>query len=198
MLPNYPIISRKITKFCIEKLEEERDFRAYPFSKAKKDLLHEGSRSAIIREDGSIEEFDFKKIEVGFTIDEKEIGTLTINEVLNKMSQMSKEMAKQFVEYFVETIDEAVKKVGNVVNSEGKKITTEKVFEMIEKICIDFDEFGKPEFPTFVGNKSGVESIKNALLEIEKNKELDKKFKDLLERKKRQYLDREANRKLVG
>jgi hypothetical protein len=87
--------------------------------------------------------------------------------------------------------------VGNVVNNGGKPFSIDSFFEVMEKIQIEFDEFGKPNMPTMVVSSEGAERAKEVIQEAENNPDVKKRMDELLAKKKEEYDAEQARRKLV-
>jgi hypothetical protein len=74
MLPDYPEVRKLISEHQMRQFQAMRSQSMGAFSDIREDPLHEGHRSGIMRDDGSLDELEFKKIEVTrtFKIDEME------------------------------------------------------------------------------------------------------------------------------
>jgi hypothetical protein len=83
------------------------------------------------------------------------------------------------------------------VNGKGQPFTFELFLETLEKISIDFDDQGNPYLPTVVVSPELGAKLKSKLPEWEANPDYDKRFKELIERKRKEWNDRESHRKLV-
>jgi len=193
MLPNYQKTKDKLNKFYIERMLG----RKYGFPIQSKKLF-EGDKSAIIREDGKIDETEFKKIGATISITYEEYGDLTFPEILERVDEKAKEFSLKKTEFMFDKINEAVSEIGNVVDCKND-FKVDHLLELIDKMLIEFDEHGKPIFPVFIpGSKDVLEKFQNVLTQIDTVPKYKKSMKDLLEKKKLQFNDRENNRKLVG
>ena len=68
---------------------------------------------------------------------------------------------------------------------------------MLEKIEIDFDKSGNPIMPTILLSPKDVRKFKEKFKEWDKNPEMERRSKEIIEKKRKQWLDRENSRKLV-
>ncbi|MBS1551969.1 MAG: hypothetical protein JST15_07875 [Bacteroidetes bacterium] len=193
MLPNYQKTKDKLNKFYIERmLGGKYDL---PIQSKK---LFEGDKSVMIRENGEIDETEFKQIGATISVSYEEYENLTFPEIVERIDEKAKEMSLKKTEFMFDKINEAVSEIGNVVDCKND-FNVEHLLELIDKMHIEFDENGKPIFPIFIpGSKDVLEKFQIVLTQIDSVPKYKKAMKDLLEKKKLQYNDRENNRKLVG
>ncbi|MBX7045389.1 MAG: hypothetical protein K1X86_06055 [Ignavibacteria bacterium] len=161
-------------------------------------LIFEGNKSCMIRTNEQPDETEFKPIKSTMEIKFNEISDSNINTIIEKYDKVAKEFAEQQLKITFDSVEEVTKKTGNVVNAKGKNFNYEHLHEMIEKIWLDFDNDGKPLFPTFITGTTAGDNIIKAFQSFEKRPDYKKRFEELLDFKKRQFYDREGNRKLVG
>ena len=72
------------------------------------------------------------------------------------------------------------------------------MWDMLEKIHIDFDKNGQPRMPNMVIHPDTLERIRPKLAEWEADPAIKKRRIEILAKKKEEWRDRESNRKLVG
>jgi hypothetical protein len=197
LLPDYPKLKESIKERLYYAAIEEMS-KEFPIASiAKMRCIHEGQSSSLVREDGSVTVIELKRLKSQMFMSYEECETSALSFVYDKMQTAIKEIIKQQAEMFVSTIDEAVTKTGNNIDMKGQKLTPDHILDMLKKIHIEFDSNGNPFMPKILagtkGNESLIEAIKG--LDIEPYKS---KFENLINEKKREYLDRENNRKLVG
>lgn len=203
MLPSFDITQKKIYESLLRSIEYFSDselMRAIP-----KTILQEGNSSILEKDNGEIEETEINTIAQDLIINNDELKIVLYIDlisayffVLNKIKTLSEKIAEKKFKYTIETIDKAVEKVGNVTNMKGKEFQPDDLFNMLKKLWIEFDENLNPIFPTFVGGKEAVEQFKNVLKLIEDIPEYSQELKEILTLKRREFFDREANRRLVG
>jgi ABC-type multidrug transport system ATPase subunit len=160
--------------------------------------MFEGDRSIIVREDGTEDETKIQRISAEMAISLNGLDSSNPKAVLDQIDKAAKEMAIQKSKMIMETIEEAVDRVGNVVDDKGQQFGPDHIFRMLEKIWIEFDADDKPILPTIVADKKGVDRIAEVFREMEKSPEMKTRFDELIETKRNEWRDREARRQLVG
>ena len=197
MLPDFPILKRKIQKKAEKDMQEQ--IQQDPIlSQLKREMLFEGNRSSIKNENGEIEESGYKGISAPLSVEREDvINKGHIAFVENIRGEMIGEVRRQQIRQFFDTVEKATEKSGNVVNAKGQPITFELFLELFKKMQVDFDEEGNPHELTFAMHSSMFAKIKDKLYEWETNPEYKEKYEKILEKKRKEWYDRENHRKLV-
>lgn len=103
-------------------------------------------------------------------------------------------LTKQTLEF----LDKVTEITGNVVNAkEAIEKSLNPLLELYEKIELRFDERGFPIPLTIAINPKEEEKFKGYQKELTTNPELLRKLTQIIEKKRKQWLDRENSRKLV-
>lgn len=116
--------------------------------------------------------------------------------IFEKLWETASDFARQQVQMTIRNIDEVTSLTGNVIDSRGD-YTVEHFFQSIERVSIDFDEDGNPKMPGIVGSPETVEKIISVLKATEHLPESKARMESIMALKKKQWNDRENNRKLV-
>jgi hypothetical protein len=111
---------------------------------------------------------------------------------------MSDQMTQQMTAHMLQTMSEVTEKYGQTVNQAGSRFTPESLFSVLEKMELHFDDEGRPSQLTFIGGAEANEAFQRALMEIEESPELQARHAEIIGRKRQEFRDREADRKLVG
>ena len=199
MLPDFPTVKKKIeddfNKKIREKINREK-INTEPFLlQIGRKRVHEGNILTSSSMEGYTESSEYKLISSGFSIKPDEIIEKGVEAFFSKIDKISKELIKQQSQLFFKKMDEVTKRTGNIVNTKGK-FSPEVYLEALEKVTIDFDEFGNPLFPALILNPKDLEKIKADIPKWDPN--LWKTCLELLvEKKRREWRDRESRRKLV-
>lgn len=198
MLPDYLLLKEKIHSLHLKRMKSRVNALTHPFDEVKPHRMFEGDSSAIIREDGSEDKIDIQRISAEMTLSMKDGDPSDPSKIFQQIDMAAENFARQKSQMMFRSIEEAVNKVGNVVDSKDQPFSPEHFFAMLEKVMIEFTEEGKPILPTIVaGNKAG-DALSREFREMEASDVFKKRFDDLMEMKRVQWLDREANRQLVG
>jgi hypothetical protein len=197
MLPDFPMLKRKIQEMAVEDTQDQ--IQQDPIlSRIRRELLFEGNRSSMKTENGETEESSYKGISAPNSVEREDIinkGHIAF--MGNIRDEMIENVRGQQIRQLFDTVEKAAEKSGNVVNGKGQPITFEHFLELFEKIQIDFDEEGNPHGLFFAMHPNTFAKIKDKLLEWENNPEYKKKYEEILEKKRKEYYDRENHRKLV-
>ena len=105
-------------------------------------------------------------------------------------------MQAQVARTFAKTIEQVTAKTGNVVNVTGG-FTFEHVLEMLGKIQVDFDDKGQPARLDVVTSPDDYGKCMKVLEEASRDADCRKRWDDLMQKKREEWLARESHRKLV-
>jgi hypothetical protein len=161
-------------------------------------FIQEGNRIVTLRPDGSVDETNLKQASAEMFLKGEEIPSLDPQARFAKLDDMAKEMAKQMSEHLFAEINQAVERVGNVVDRKGKPLDPEAYFEVLEKIWLEFNEDGTPQTLTLVIPPEMQERARQTLELIQTEPALKKRYEELIIHKRIEWRAREAARKLVG
>ncbi len=139
---------------------------------------------------------EFREISAKMTFKTSELAKLTPDEIVKRVDDAAVEMARQQVDHSVETIVRELQDTGRTIDAKGEVFGPKHVFKMIESVWVDFEN-GAPRLPTLMGAPAMEEKYRAAIQEIETNQELRATMHELIEKKRREWNDREANRRLV-
>jgi hypothetical protein len=159
---------------------------------------HEGDRFTIIREDGSSttssqREIRSENMEFQLT-DIQSRGEIAIFETISKAHQQIAIAGRRLVS---ERLDE---EPINRVDAGGRRFSPELYLETLESMEMSFDEHGnwnEPDFWQERPNPALLKTVEEVRKRFNEEPELKSKLDMLLNRKRKAFNDREANRKLV-
>jgi len=196
MLPDIPKLKQRLHDLLILGVEIER-FQSSPLlSMTPKHPIMEGNKAFIIREDGVKEEVILKHSESSIEYDVRDVPVLTLEEFYSKYKTAINEIAVEQHNFYFEQLDEAIEKVGNVVDAKGREVTPDIIIEGFDKLSIDFDERGLPIWPTLLVGTDMDEKLKQIQDQMDKEP-YKSRWMSLVERKRMEWLAREGNRTLV-
>lgn len=198
MLPDLPELKRDLQRVIDQYLHRQVRARMGIFDEAPRHIIHEGEHMRIIRADGSVEESNLKESSAEMRIKMEEIPALTIAERLERLNAMAEEMARQMSEHLFGTLDSVLTKAGQVVDGKGKPFDAESIFSALDSIQLEFDETGQHHNLSLVIPPAMSERVKAAFAQIDADPELKRRHEELIARKRGEWRDREATRKLVG
>ncbi len=156
-------------------------------------IQHEGKGFILRREDGSQDKVDFRRMSGEIQIDLKDIqqkGEVAIDEALRPATKEINEAQRK-------ALFETLNRTSPSLDAGGRPISAELILEMWESMDFSFDEAGNWERPIMIMNPIQAPRVKKELERLENEQVLLTRLEELLSRKKRDWDDREAHRKLV-
>lgn len=198
MLPDFLKVKGKLQKMHDYVMKHAHLSHLGPLASIRELMVFEGNKTIIIREDGSVEEIGFEEITAELQVNFAEVETMTHEMVLDKINRPAKEIAGKKAKFAYEQIGKAAEEAGNVVSADGKPFSIEMLFEMLEKMDLDFDEAGNPSGTGFVPPPKLFPAIAKVISQAEADPETARRYQALMDQKREEWRVRENNRKLVG
>lgn len=196
MLPDFPKIKKKHVE-AIHKYLGELVNQDPLFSGIRVEHHFEGSRMSYKTVDGEPNETKYQAASSEFQVKKEDVIAKGAMAYVENLRAAAEEMKRQKAGYLFEKMKEVTDRTGNVVNGKGQPFSFELFAESVKKIWIDFDEDGKPIMPTMVVPPELGEKLKVILPEWDKNPEYKKTIDDIIDKKRKEWNDRESHRKLV-
>lgn len=198
MLPDYPHTKKLVFDACMDRVRIAQQRKLGIFSTVKQVYLHEGLSCILFRADGTICDNEMTEIESTTHIkhDLRDFGSLPVSEIMTALDRMGEELADAKAKLFIERFDEACESVGNV--SDPTKSFEENFFDLIEKQEIDFEPNGEPcKRQILVGSDEMAGKFSDLFNKLRTDSQLKRKYDSLMDRKRQEWRDREADRNLV-
>lgn len=197
MLPDYPEFKKECEKIVREKLDQVRDDCVAPFGPKSEAANHfEGRMFEIIRADGSGEPETYSQVEEKFFFKNGELEKLTLEQLLDKYSEVGESMGRQQFGIMMNAINNAIQGGPNEIIASQEDLI-EQIFTSLETIHLDFDDDGQPSKLQIIAAPGMAKRLREASEEIENTPKLKKRHEELLNKKREEFRDREATRKLV-
>lgn len=194
MLPDFPKVKKSLGEFLVQKANEVIKNSSPILSQIRTSQIFEGDQHLLVRDDNSEEETDFKHLEEKLVLSHKEIENASLKVIFEKILGMLGNLSKQQHALIFSKLEEVTESTGNVVKTKG--INPEAVLEMLEKIQIDFDSNGNPNWPTIFSHPAQKDTWKDLLKELEKEPYI-KRVEEILKKQKESWYARESLRRLV-
>ena len=194
MNETFPELEEKLNRL-IEQVLNNVISRSSPLIKSIERFHYfEGNKSLIRRPSGEEEETE-KRYSSGKTeIPVEEILYGNIENIFKHYEQAAVGVSYEQEKSLLESIERTVQDTGNVVDAKGQPLSPEIILQIMEKVEINFTEDGKSMTSSFAWSPNLREKLQPLLDDLVKTKE----YKELIERKRNEWRDREANRTLVG
>jgi len=196
MLPDFPGIKGKIRKRLSEEIDKE--IRKDPLlSRIRIQHVNEGNVLTSTSVNGFRETVEYKPIPADFEITKEEIIDKGPIALFSRIPEISKKVAEGRSRLLFEKMEEVTERTGKIVDAKSRPLSPQIILDALEIVEIDFDEYGNPIFPDLVIDENQYQKIKDRIPEWESDLELLRKHRELIEKKRREWIDRESNRKLV-
>ncbi|GEM_PF-403690 len=197
MLPDLPGLKHDIQRALDRYLSTQVNKRLGFFNEVPKHPVHEGNRLRVVRADGSIDESELEKASAEMSIKLEDIPGLTLEKRLAMLNDQADQIASQISKGLFEGLKRELDKAGQAVDQRGRTLDAEAVFSVLEKIQFEFDETGGHEIAVVL-HPDLAPKMMDVLKQIESDPILRKRYEEIITRKRMEWRDREAARKLVG
>jgi hypothetical protein len=197
MLPDLPSLKREIQKILDRHLNKQIQNQLGFISESPKHIIQEGNRTRIIRANGSIQESELKQASTEMVLNMDDFALLTPEKRLSMINDTADKMAKKMASVLWGSLTDDLDKAGQVVDQQGKPLDPEAIFSMFEKIQLEFDETGRHTSSLVLSPELFPKAAK-VMEQIQAEPSLRKRYEEIITRKRMQWRDREAARKLVG
>jgi hypothetical protein len=197
MLPDWPIPKQAIFK-VIRRLMQARARGMSVVGKVRQQPVFEGHALSIRRADGVVDQSDFHLASGDAIVPVEAIKSGRLEDVVNALMPVSTEIGAKMAKHMFQTIEAGVKSVGNELSAGGKPITAELILDALDKVLVDFDADGQPQWPTIVIPPSLSDRLKAEDARFGSEPALAQRFAEIIERKREEWRAREASRVLVG
>ncbi|MBE7462103.1 MAG: hypothetical protein HS116_01305 [Planctomycetes bacterium] len=159
-------------------------------------FVHEGKKSTYINEEGREHLTEFEQISASYEISNEEVEKIDIDGVKEKILVVAEAFIAQQFKQFRYVLDKTLAEAGQVVD--GKNMTFRQSFlALLEKVQLDFDHNNRPLMSQLVMSPGTAEKYRAEMEKLECDPEFIKEFEALMIKKRNEWHDREACRKLV-
>lgn len=114
-----------------------------------------------------------------------------------QMRAVASDMASLLEQTFQANFERVTAEVGNAVDAKGAPMTLELYLDMLERIEIEFNQFGFPKMPTLAGSASTLETLRKEFDRFRTSAVLRDRANAVLRKKLEEWRDRESRRRLV-
>jgi hypothetical protein len=182
----------------MEKVKQDHLGKLVPMANVGRMCIHEGNKTVLVRESGVAEELKQHEQRVSIEVAVEDIAKMKADTLIQSMTAAADQMALRNTKLFIEEVRRATEEVGNVVDAHGQPVSKELLLQMLEKLAIDFDQNGNPELPAIVAGTKICEALVRLGGELDNDADWERRFGEIIARKKEEWRARESDRKLVG
>lgn len=198
MLPDLPKLKKELVEKILVPAFSEARWSDPLLGNIRATIQHEGKEMSYQTVEGNIENQPYEQFHGELTITPEEVIQQPLEHFIDKFRQMGIDAASQIARFSFQTIDKVIDKTGNKIDAKGKKLSPDLILESLEMLPIDFDpDTGKAKLPNFYIHPNQSEAYKKVIEEAKQDPEFKKRFDEMVERKRKEWNDREAVRKLV-
>lgn len=192
MLPDWPNLKRLWAQ-RFQVLLNERMVEGSIASLTTRIKYFEGDTSEIMDSSGQTQERSPKRLASSFEINRQDLIERGPVALLDPFGGLASDLASQMSSGILDEINQVTEDTGNVVTTGGSDIAFDTILLALEKIEMDFDQEGLPQFPTLLASPETIEKLSN----LEQDEHQRRKLDEIIEQKRREWFDRESHRKLV-
>lgn len=197
MLPDWPSLKADIVRVYMRYVRARVRQRSAA-GLVPRSRVHEGDRLILCREDGSVEDTEFRRAEGVAQLSLPDIVNLPLREMFTKLDPIADGLARSQSEALFRTIEEGSKKAGTVTDAQGRPLTAELFLETLEKMDLSFDSKGNFQWPRWIVSPAGEADAKREWFRLQSEPALRNRLVELVSRKREEWIAREADRILVG
>lgn len=194
MLPDFPEAKARIHRVLMTPIRSAIREASLGAAQIR---LHEGDRSTVQREDGTIVDLMPEEARVEIEMPRERLQGMSLTEVQQIYTDVADDMAGQVAGSYFRAVDEAVARADTAVDAKWSEFTFDLFLETLDKKWLQFDENGELVPPAIVMSPQMWDSIKDEVASWDKNPEYSVRYDRLIERKREEWREREARRKLV-
>jgi hypothetical protein len=158
--------------------------------------MHEGSMLSVKSDKGLTVESDLREVSASFFLKDEDIIVNGMDAYYAKIDEVAQSIKNQQERIMINTMEQAAERVQNVVDAKGN-FSFSTILDALEKIEINFDSKGNPLGQNIILTPNAAAKMKAMLPELEKNQEYKRRYNEIIERKRKEWLDRENSRRLV-
>lgn len=196
MLPDFVELKRGRAQVFHDMVDEGTSAGTPLLSQIPKFQQHEGTRIITRDVDGNVSEMTYEdKISSKLSIKTDELSELDNPEMAKRLANVAEEISGKTMRKFFRSVDKMCEEAGTVTSGKGKPIDWRLFLDGMKKADIDFKDDGSPILPTIVFHPDTFSPL--VFEQWEKDAEFRSAADELIETKRMEWRDREADRKLV-
>jgi hypothetical protein len=158
---------------------------------------HEG-RSFTVSQGGTTPRpTEFLEVSSTVTLRRSSVADMREAEVESLLLTLVDDLARQQAESLLEELSTAAEQGSRAVQSGTGPLTPELLLQTLERIDVSFDESGQPRMPTALMPPDAAAKLLEEGPAWEKDPEFQRRWNEIMARKREEFRVREASRKLV-
>jgi hypothetical protein len=196
MLPEFPKTASDLLKYAAMRIDMQRKALAPITDIGIQTVAHEGRAFSYEQEGAGVVRDSYEEFATRVEVKFDEIPSLTGQVFEAKLETIANEQAKQMSKFVYSRMDDILTKAGTGVDAGGQPLSKEILLKMLEGMQVSFDESGQPDL-TFFAHPTMAEEMDKRWREWTEDAEFMATYRNLLNKKREEFFDRESNRKLA-
>ncbi len=198
MLPDFPTLKGRLLRLA--EFEFRQQVRADPLIGAIKATPYfEGGRFTSGDVDGHVEESTPEITAIPCEVERSAIIERGVDALIESQRKSVELQIQTMHEMILRKTSEATARVGNQIDAAGQPFSAELFFKMLERVQIDFDSSGQPDLSAvrFVVHPDQAERVRQLMTQSQSDPLFQRRYREIMLKKREEWRDRESNRKLV-
>ena len=193
MLPDFPRAKKAVQRYFISQIDRRSQGRL--LDSIPNIRVHEGDGTAPFTGESGDE--DVPNIQARLEVKDEDLIRDGCRAFLSKIDTIAKELETQKEKILISTMKKTTEATGNVTDAKGQPFSPRLILDALEKMDIEFDDKGKFKNLVLVVSPALAEVISKNAADWEKDPEYAKAFSELMDKKRKEWRDRESSRTLV-
>ncbi|MCC5935604.1 MAG: hypothetical protein JJU35_15255 [Balneolales bacterium] len=198
MLPDYPLLKDKIqAQFIIQMKEHVK--RVFPLQgMTKRQIIHEGTNPEYQSEyKGHYEDelTNLKTFSAEASFNKDELRSMSMKDIFERYLETAEKMGKDIELNSLQELSDKLTEKGQTT-SVSKSFTPDDILKAIDSVALSFDENGNAQLPTIMAAPETADKFSEAIVKLDEEPYLSK-FREIIDKKRKGWNDRESSRKLV-
>ena len=195
MLPDFPSVKKAADQLFTTRIRKSASRGSF-IQTIPRRKMYEGDILSVKSDRGLRVESELKEISAGFLLKNEDIIAKGMDAYYAKLDELAQSIKNQEERIMLNAMEQAAERVQNVVDAKGN-FSFSIILDALEKITISFDSNGNPSVQDIILSPSAAAKMRAMLPEIEKNQEYKRRYNEIIDRKRKEWLDRENSRRLV-
>ena len=197
MFPDFPKTKKYVYQSFNEAVQKEQ-LKNLLLSQVKVRPIYEGNSFEVLTEDGYSDKGVNKEIAAAkFEISREELIAKGPDAFFDKVKEIGKEAGEQSAHELIKKMEEVTERTKNIVDGNSEKLSPKHILAALDKVSIEFDDFGNMIKPFLVLTPELAERVKKEAPEWDKDPYTAALYKIIITTKRLEWIDRQNNRKLV-
>lgn len=194
MLPDFPEIKKFLNRRFEKDLKKSINSKATVANEIPERYFHEGNVTLINNRAADFkDETEGTLVEHILQVDKREILEKGLSAYYEKIDSLAEKFSESKDKIVFDKLYEVTNKTNNVVDAKGK-FSADVILDALEKVYMDFDVNGniKNGYTMVISP-----SMRKDIEDIQKSQDFMDRYTALINKKREEFYERKANRKLV-